>query len=151
MQVLNNFRDGHTHILVATDVAARGLDIKNVKTVINYESPSDISTYIHRIGRTGRAGRIYKLKNIIRQKPVLQLRHFWLYYFQNFSLTSGSKCTYDILCIRHGSVTSPILQANLNITKKNLLFKLLSCQYEFKTKLMKFRCSYQLPPNRGIG
>ena len=45
-----------TAILVATDVAARGLDVKNIRTVVNYEAPKNIETYVHRIGRTGRMG-----------------------------------------------------------------------------------------------
>ncbi|KAK4534370.1 hypothetical protein CDCA_CDCA01G0395 [Cyanidium caldarium] len=53
---LASFRSGKTPILVATDVAARGLDIPNVTHVINYELPSTIDDYVHRIGRTGRAG-----------------------------------------------------------------------------------------------
>jgi ATP-dependent RNA helicase DDX3X len=53
---LHTFRTGRTSILVATAVAARGLDIPNVTHVINYDLPSDIDDYVHRIGRTGRAG-----------------------------------------------------------------------------------------------
>jgi len=53
---LDTFRKGRTPILVATAVAARGLDIPNVTHVINYDLPSDIDDYVHRIGRTGRAG-----------------------------------------------------------------------------------------------
>lgn len=55
--VLRKFRTGELKILVATDVAARGLDIKGVELVINYKLPRDIESYIHRIGRTGRAGK----------------------------------------------------------------------------------------------
>ncbi|KFM26554.1 DEAD-box ATP-dependent RNA helicase 24 [Auxenochlorella protothecoides] len=54
--VLASFRAGTTHVLVATDVAARGLDIKTLKTVVNYDAGRSIDSYIHRIGRTGRAG-----------------------------------------------------------------------------------------------
>lgn len=54
----NNFRTGVAPILVATAVAARGLDIPNVKHVINYDLPSDVDEYVHRIGRTGRVGNI---------------------------------------------------------------------------------------------
>lgn len=54
---LEMFRDGDYTVLVATDVASRGLDIPDVKEVINYELPSKIETYCHRIGRTGRAGK----------------------------------------------------------------------------------------------
>jgi ATP-dependent RNA helicase DBP3 len=53
---LNSFKDGSSPLLVATDVAARGLDIPNVEVVINYTFPLTIDEYIHRIGRTGRAG-----------------------------------------------------------------------------------------------
>lgn len=78
-RVLKRFRDGLAELLVATDVAARGLDIENVTHVINYDVPYDVEQYIHRIGRTGRAGRSgdaitlvyhkerYKLANIERQ------------------------------------------------------------------------------------
>ncbi|KAK1279522.1 DEAD-box ATP-dependent RNA helicase 40 [Acorus gramineus] len=54
--VLNQFRSGKSPILVATDVAARGLDIKDIRIVINYDFPTGIEDYVHRIGRTGRAG-----------------------------------------------------------------------------------------------
>jgi len=53
---LEAFKSGLVQILVATDVASRGLDISNVKHVINYDLPHDIDDYVHRIGRTGRAG-----------------------------------------------------------------------------------------------
>jgi ATP-dependent RNA helicase DDX5/DBP2 len=54
--VLREFREGRQPILVATDVAARGLDVKDVKAVVNYDMPNNIEDYVHRIGRTGRAG-----------------------------------------------------------------------------------------------
>ncbi|KAL2552437.1 DEAD-box ATP-dependent RNA helicase 46 [Forsythia ovata] len=54
--VLNQFRTGRTPVLVATDVAARGLDIKDIRVVINYDFPTGVEDYVHRIGRTGRAG-----------------------------------------------------------------------------------------------
>jgi ATP-dependent RNA helicase DeaD len=55
-RVLERFRSGHTQLLVGTDVAARGLDIPDVTHVINYDLPPDAESYVHRIGRTGRAG-----------------------------------------------------------------------------------------------
>ena len=55
-QALANFRRGSPSVMVATDVAARGLDVKDVTHVINYDAPADIEDYTHRIGRTGRAG-----------------------------------------------------------------------------------------------
>jgi ATP-dependent RNA helicase DeaD len=56
-RIMGRFRDGSLDVLVATDVAARGLDIEHVSHVVNYDVPSDPDAYVHRIGRTGRAGR----------------------------------------------------------------------------------------------
>ncbi len=56
-RVLKRFRDGVIEVLVATDVAARGLDVENIDVVFNYDLPQDPEDYVHRIGRTGRAGR----------------------------------------------------------------------------------------------
>lgn len=55
MQAIEGFKSGRFRVLVATDVAARGIDIKNIELVINYDLPDDIENYVHRIGRTGRA------------------------------------------------------------------------------------------------
>lgn len=77
-RVMNGFRTGKIDILVATDIAARGIDVDDVEAVFNYDVPQDEEFYVHRIGRTGRAGRngraftlivgrdIYKLKDIQR-------------------------------------------------------------------------------------
>merc|ERR1739848_512807 len=56
--VMAEFKAGKSPILVATDVASRGLDVKDIKYVINYDFPNQIEDYIHRIGRTGRAGAV---------------------------------------------------------------------------------------------
>jgi ATP-dependent RNA helicase DeaD len=56
-RIMTRFRDGALDVLVATDVAARGLDIGHISHVVNYDVPSSADTYVHRIGRTGRAGR----------------------------------------------------------------------------------------------
>jgi ATP-dependent RNA helicase RhlE len=55
-KALNNFKEGKTRVLVATDIAARGIDIEDLSHVINFELPNIPETYVHRIGRTGRAG-----------------------------------------------------------------------------------------------
>ncbi|CAH1434185.1 unnamed protein product [Lactuca virosa] len=56
MEILNKFKSGIYHVLVATDVAARGLDIKSIKSVVNFDIARDMDMHVHRIGRTGRAG-----------------------------------------------------------------------------------------------
>jgi superfamily II DNA/RNA helicase len=56
-RALDRFRSGHTATLVATDVAARGLDLDSISHVINFDPPADDKAYVHRVGRTGRAGR----------------------------------------------------------------------------------------------
>ncbi|MDR0778162.1 MAG: DEAD/DEAH box helicase [Methanomassiliicoccaceae archaeon] len=55
-RAIKRYRDGHVTVLIATDVAARGIDVNNIDCVINYDIPNDVETYLHRIGRTGRAG-----------------------------------------------------------------------------------------------
>ncbi|MDR0757717.1 MAG: DEAD/DEAH box helicase [Tannerella sp.] len=55
-RALTNFKAGKTHVIIATDIAARGIDIANLEMVINYDLPDVAETYVHRIGRTGRAG-----------------------------------------------------------------------------------------------
>lgn len=56
-QALDGFKSGRYRVLVATDIAARGIDVKGIELVINYDLPEDVENYVHRIGRTGRAGR----------------------------------------------------------------------------------------------
>src|SRR6185503_12660809 len=56
-RTIANLKDGSVDILVATDVAARGLDVERISHVLNYDIPNDNESYVHRIGRTGRAGR----------------------------------------------------------------------------------------------
>jgi ATP-dependent RNA helicase DeaD len=56
-QVMNKVRKGSSTILIATDVAARGLDVESIEAVFNFDLPMDVESYVHRIGRTGRAGR----------------------------------------------------------------------------------------------
>ena len=73
-QVMRQFKGGQVEILVATDVAARGLDIENISHVINYDIPQDVEFYIHRIGRTGRAGKSGMAVTLVSPRDYRQLR-----------------------------------------------------------------------------
>lgn len=72
--VMNLFRSGHTAILIATDVAARGIDVDNVEAVFNYDVPDDIEYYVHRIGRTGRAGKSGRSFTLVVGRKVYKIR-----------------------------------------------------------------------------
>ena len=78
-RVMQGFRDGNTDILVATDVAARGIDVDDVEAVFNYDLPQDDEYYVHRIGRTGRAGRTGKAFTFIVGKEVYKLKDIQRY------------------------------------------------------------------------
>ncbi|MEK6280751.1 MAG: DEAD/DEAH box helicase [Acidobacteriota bacterium] len=71
---LRGFRDGRTRVLVATDIAARGLDVDAVSHVINYDVPAAPEDYVHRIGRTGRAGNIGRAITIVTPVDELSMR-----------------------------------------------------------------------------
>ncbi|ABM27103.1 DEAD/DEAH box helicase [Nitratidesulfovibrio vulgaris] len=73
-RVMSRFRAGGISVLVATDVAARGLDVDDVDTVINFDLPNDPETYVHRIGRTGRAGRTGQAFSFAAGRDVYKLR-----------------------------------------------------------------------------
>lgn len=73
-RVMKKFRDGKLEILVATDVAARGIDIDDITHVVNYDIPQDHESYVHRIGRTGRAGRKGMAITFIAPREYRQLR-----------------------------------------------------------------------------
>ncbi len=73
-QVMNKFRSGNANILVATDVAARGIDVSGVDAVFNYDIPLDPEYYVHRIGRTGRAGNSGKAFTFAVGREVSRMR-----------------------------------------------------------------------------
>ena len=78
-RVMQGFRTGKTEILVATDVAARGIDVDEVEAVFNYDLPQDDEYYVHRIGRTGRAGREGRAFSFVSGKEVYKLKEIQRY------------------------------------------------------------------------
>jgi ATP-dependent RNA helicase DeaD len=77
--VMTKFRKGMANILVATDVAARGIDVSGVDSVINFDVPLDIENYVHRIGRTGRAGQLGKSFTLVTGGDKGKLREIEMY------------------------------------------------------------------------
>lgn len=78
-RIMQGFRRGNTQLLIATDVAARGLDVDNVEAVFNYDLPKDSEFYVHRIGRTGRAGRSGQAFTFVEDNEFQQLRQIRKY------------------------------------------------------------------------
>lgn len=78
-KVMNKFRNGNIEILVATDVAARGIDVPNVEIVFNYDVPNNNEYYVHRIGRTGRAGKAGFAFTFVAGKEIYNLRNIQKY------------------------------------------------------------------------
>lgn len=99
--VMTSFRKGNIKILTATDIAARGLDIKHVSHVINYDIPEDPESYVHRIGRTGRAGRKGTAITLIEPEQVRQLRVIERY--------TGKKIMRDNLPLNDDIITKQTL------------------------------------------
>ena len=74
-RVMNKFRKSGLEFLVATDVAARGIDVDDVQVVVNYDLPYDAEDYLHRIGRTGRAGRSGRAISFVAGRELFQVQH----------------------------------------------------------------------------
>ncbi len=86
---IEQMKSGKSSILVATDVVARGLDIPRISLVINYDLPGDNEAYVHRIGRTGRAGREGMSIAFVRPREMYSIRHYE-------RLTSGTVNMYEL-------------------------------------------------------
>lgn len=75
-RIMGQFREGHIHILVATDLAARGIDVKEISYVVNYHLPDTYDTYVHRSGRTARAGEKGLSLTVLQQEEVKDIANF---------------------------------------------------------------------------
>jgi len=78
-KAMAKFRNGSIEILIATDLAARGIDVENIEMVFNFDIPKDDENYVHRIGRTARAGRTGKAYNFVSGKDIYKLRDIQRY------------------------------------------------------------------------
>lgn len=98
-QVMSKFRSGNTTILVATDVAARGIDVSGIDAVFNFDLPMDLEYYVHRIGRTGRAGKLGKAFLFVSGRDRSRLRE--LENYTKVAITQGKIPTFkDMMEVR---------------------------------------------------
>lgn len=117
-RVMNSFRNGRTEILVATDVAARGIDVDDVEAVFNYDVPQDDEYYVHRIGRTGRAGRVGMAFTLVVGREVYKLRDIQRYCKTKIKL-QPIPSAYDVTEVKAEKILDKIydiLEDN-NLTK----------------------------------
>lgn len=92
-RVMSGFRQGHIKVLVATDIAARGIDVDDVELVFNYHLPHDPEDYVHRIGRTGRAGRVGQAISLVDPKDNSRLRK--ISHFANSKISERDTPTFS--------------------------------------------------------
>ena len=95
-KVMNRFRKKDLKILLATDVASRGLDVNNLSHIVNYNLPDDLEVYIHRSGRTGRAGNKGICMSIVsprEQSRIRRLEKMALSLLSNLRFQQGKICS----------------------------------------------------------
>lgn len=115
-RVMDSFRKGNLNVLVATDIAARGLDIDDVDTVVNFELPRDPEDYVHRIGRTARAGRKGRAVSFIGRRDFSllgRLERFVGVRMQREKVMTGTQVEE----VRRESLVDEILEAASTVTE----------------------------------
>ena len=115
-RVMKKFRDGRVDILIATDVAARGIDIDDITHVINYDIPQDHEAYVHRIGRTGRAGKKGVAMTLIGPREYRQLRLI-------------ERMAHTKIVLRKLPSSADILERQQDLIKERLLRTLMNNKY----------------------
>lgn len=145
-KVMNAFRDKTLQLLIATDVAARGIDVKEITHVINYELPDDTEVYTHRSGRTGRAGSTGICMSIVHTKEIYKLRSIERLIqsqFHKLDIPNGKDVcrkqfhhTMDRLLqvdISHGDYQTylPMLQEKFaDVTKEEILTRMAATEFD---------------------
>ncbi|MDI9338423.1 MAG: DEAD/DEAH box helicase [Alphaproteobacteria bacterium] len=145
-RVMDSFRHKKISLLVATDVAARGIDVKDISHVINYELPDELEIYTHRSGRTGRAGKTGICYSIVHSKELFKIKQIgkmnsinfhqadipsghevcrkqFFYFIDNFLATKNTTQDYDAYI--------PILETKFaDLTKEDIIKKLLTTEFD---------------------
>src|SRR5665213_1131576 len=122
-RVMNKFRKSGLEFLVATDIAARGIDVDDVQVVFNYDLPYDGDDYIHRIGRTGRAGRSGRAISFVSGRELFQIRN--IERFTNMRIQRGKTPTAD-----------EVHEARANVFLEKLRALLTSGEYQKHDRLI---------------
>jgi ATP-dependent RNA helicase DeaD len=110
-RVMNKFKNSEFEILVATDVAARGIDVDDLELVVNFDLPYDAEDYVHRIGRTGRAGREGKAATFVSGREIYKLQ--FIERFTRTRLKRGTIPTMDQVEERRTDILFDQIQATL--------------------------------------
>jgi ATP-dependent RNA helicase DeaD len=127
-KVLKDFRTDNIDILIATDVAARGLDIDDIAYVINYDVPDNVDTYVHRIGRTGRAGKEGTAVSFVTSEEEYVIREFVAYTGMEITLRDvpdieGKDTVRKVIDYDHISDVFGMVKFEINLGKKDGLGK----------------------------
>jgi ATP-dependent RNA helicase DeaD len=165
--IMQKFRVRNLQILVATDVAARGLDVKDVTHVINYELPDDISTYTHRSGRTGRAGQTgisIVLAHLKEKGKIKRIERALSKNFEVCNVPTGKEvCEQQLLGliermqnteVNHEEVDKflPVIREKLaNLDKEELLKRFISLEFNRFFDYYKNQNDLLLPDSRSEG
>lgn len=121
-RIMDQFRSGKIQILVATDVAARGIDVPNIDIIFNYEIPDDEKSYVHRIGRTGRAGKTGKAFSFVSDRDFYSFRNIKSYtktniIKQTFTPSEQFQQTENILQVATPKAEKYEIKANQLISR----------------------------------
>lgn len=116
-RVMNKFRKSGLEFLVATDVAARGIDVDHIEAVFNYDLPYDVEDYVHRIGRTGRAGRSGMAFSFVAGRELFQIRN--IERFTNMRIQRGRVPSVEEVEEARANVLLGKVRATLQVGKFN--------------------------------